>query len=130
MLSFVRQIAVAAYPHLRGLACMVPSGSFLKTLNGQPRGDNEYLAIASNYEPIDTKLPSFFKDIVTDEIFGKKPNDSMVRIDSVCGTDAAGEFAVVADQFLLDETKGVEHSGYFATQEVADKLVSWLKAGL
>ena len=130
VLSFVRQVAVAAYPHLRGLACMVPSGKFLKTLNGQPRGDNEYLAIASNYEPSDTKLTSFFRDIVTDRIFSEKPNDSMVRIDSVCGTGNAGEFATVTDQLLLGETKGVEHSGYFGSQEVADKLVAWLTAGL
>jgi hypothetical protein len=130
VLSFVRQIAVAAYPHLRGLACMVPSGDFLKKLNGQPRGENEYLAIASDYEPNDTSLKSFFRDIVTDEIFSKKANDSMVRIDSVCGTGAPGEFATVSEQFLLDESKGVEHSGYFARKEVADKLVTWLKAGL
>ncbi len=130
VLSFVRQVAVAAYPHLRGLACMVPGGKFLTTLNGQPRGDNEYLAIASDYEPNDTKLKSFFRDIVTDEIFGKKPNDSMVRIDSVVGTGADGEFGTVTEQFLLDETKGVEHSGYFAKKEVADKLVTWLQAGL
>ncbi len=36
----------------------------------------------------------------------------------------------MTDQLLLGETKGVEHSGYFANQEVADKLVSWLTAGL
>ena len=51
VLAFVRQIAVAAYPELRGLAAMVPSGDFLKDLNARPRGQNEYLAIASNYEP-------------------------------------------------------------------------------
>jgi hypothetical protein len=130
VLSFVRQVAVAAYPRLRGLACMVPGGKFVTTLNGQPRGDNQYLAIASNYEPTDGKLASFFRNVVTDEIFSEKPNDSMVRIDSVCGTGASGEFAVVDNQFLLDESKGVEHSGYFARQEVADKLVSWLKEGL
>jgi len=130
VLSFVRQIAVAAYPHLRGLACMVPGGKFLTTLNGQPRGENEYLAIASDYEPTDTQLKSFFRDIVTDQIFGKKPNDSMVRIDSVVGTGADGEFGTVTEQFLLDETKGVEHSGYFARKEVADKLVTWFQAGL
>ena len=95
VLSFVRQIAVAAYPHLRGLSCMVPGGQFLKKLNGQPRGDNEYLAIASDYEPTDSHVASFFRDMVTDGLFSEKPNDSMVRIDSVVGTGADGEFAKV-----------------------------------
>jgi hypothetical protein len=130
VLSFVRQIAVAAYPHLRGLSCMVPGGQFLKKLNGQPRGDNEYLAIASDYEPTDSHVASFFRDLVTDGLFSEKPNDSMVRIDSVVGTGADGEFAKVTDQFLLGETKGVQHSGYFANKDVADKLVSWLQEGL
>ena len=130
VLSFVRQIAVAAYPHLRGLSCMVPGGQFLKKLNGQPRGDNEYLAIASDYEPTDSHVASFFRDMVTDGLFSEKPNDSMVRIDSVVGTGADGEFAKVTDQFLLGETKGVQHSGYFANKDVADKLVSWLQEGL
>ena len=73
VLSFVRQIAVAAYPHLRGLSCMVPGGQFLKKLNGQPRGDNEYLAIASDYEPTDSHVASFFRDMVTDGLFSEKP---------------------------------------------------------
>jgi len=130
VLSFVRQIAVAAYPHIRGLACMVPSGGFLKKLNAQPRGANEYLAIASNYQPTDTRLRSFFENFVKDEIFSEKPNDSMVRIDSVCGTTNPGEFAEVKDQLLLDASMGVEHAYYFGTRKVADRLVEWLGAGL
>ena len=130
VLAFVRQIAVAAYPELRGLAAMVPSGDFLKDLNARPRGQNEYLAIASNYEPTDRQLKAYFRDVVTDRLFGGGPNDSMVRIDSVCGSTEKGAFATVDEQLLLDETKGVEHAGYFGTPEVSDRLISWLEAGL
>ena len=70
VLSFVRQVAVAAYPELRGLACMVPTSDFLKELNARPRGENEYLAIASNYEPTDHQLKSYFRDVVKDRLFG------------------------------------------------------------
>ena len=79
--------------------------------------------------PTRTSPPSS-ATLVTDGLFSEKPNDSMVRIDSVVGTGADGEFAKVTDQFLLGETKGVQHSGYFANKDVADKLVSWLQEGL
>ena len=130
ILSFVRQVAVAAYPKLRGLACMVPSGDFLKKFNARPRGQNQYLAIASNYEPLDHKLASYFRDVVTDGIFSQKPNDSMVRTDSVVGNTDQGAFAPVTDQLLLDASKGIEHARYFGNTAVADRLVEWLGAGL
>ena len=130
VLAFVRQIAVAAYPQLRGLAAMVPTGNFLKDLNARPRGQNEYLAIASNYEPADHQLKAYFRDTVTDRLFGGSPNDSMVRIDSVCGSSEKGAFATVKEQLLLDDTRGVEHARYFGHPEVADRLVDWLGAGL
>ena len=130
VLAFVRQIAVAAYPELRGLAAMVPTGDFLKGLNARPRGQNEYLAIASNYEPTDHHLKSYFRDVVTDQLFSGGPNDSMVRIDSVCGNDTAGAFATVDEQLLLDETRGIEHAHYFGVPDVSDRLITWLGAGL
>jgi hypothetical protein len=130
VLSFVRQIAVAAFPKLRGLACMVPGSEFLTTLNAKKRGTNEYLVIASNYEPTDHQLRSYFRNVVTDGLFGEKPNDCMVRVDSVCGSDDAGAFAPVTDQLLLDDRQGIEHARYFGNQAVADRLVEWLGAGL
>ncbi len=130
VLSFVRQVAVAAYPELRGLACMVPTSDFLKELNARPRGENEYLAIASNYEPTDHQLKSYFRDVVKDRLFGGGPNDSMVRIDSVCGNTEEGAFATVEEQLLLDETKGIEHARYFGNPDVSDRLIAWLGAGL
>jgi hypothetical protein len=130
VLSFVRQVAVAAYPHLSGLACMVPKGDFLKELNARPRGQNEYLAVASNYEPIDQRLQSYFKDFVRDQLFSMEPNDSMVPVDSVRGTSNAGEFAEVAEQLVLDESMGVDHTDYFGASTVAERLTEWLGAGL
>jgi hypothetical protein len=109
---------------------MVPSGDFLKKFNARPRGKNEYLAIASNYEPLDHKLASYFRDAVTDGIFSQKPNDSMVRIDSVVGNTDKGAFGPVTDQLLLDASKGIEHARYFGNPTVADRLVEWLGAGL
>lgn len=130
VLAFVRQIVVNAYPKLRGLACMVPGGPFLADLNSRPRGRNQYLVVASDYSPLDGQLTSYFRDFVRDQLFSQKPNDSMVPIDSVCGTTTPGEFAEVAEKCLLADSMGVEHSRYFGTPKVADKLVEWLGAGL
>ena len=85
---------------------MVPTGDFLKELNGRPRGQNEYLAIASNYEPTDRQLKSYFRDVVTDQLFDGGPNDSMVRIDSVCGSSDKGAFATVDEQLAARRDEG------------------------
>jgi len=125
VLAFVRQIAVSGYEELRGLSAMVPTGKFLRDFNARPRGSNEYLAIASNFEPTDPALKAYFRDYVTDQIMGS-PNDGMVRIDSVVGSDIPGQFATVEDQFVLGEEDGIEHARYFGNPRVAAKLVEWL----
>ena len=132
VLSFVRQIALAAYPELRGLSAMVPGGQFLSAFNGEARGTTEYLAIGSNYEPTDRRLKSWANDVVKDLIFEGHPNDAMVRMDSICGSTVAGEFlrTDLAEVIEVEETAGVEHSGYFANDKVGDGLVAWLQAGL
>jgi pimeloyl-ACP methyl ester carboxylesterase len=125
VLAFVRQIAVSGYEELRGLSAMVPTGKFLRDFNARARGSNEYLAIASNFEPGDKELKAYFRDFVTDQVLGS-PNDGMVRIDSVVGTAAAGQFATVTDQLVLGEGDGIEHAQYFGNARVAAKLVEWL----
>lgn len=125
VLAFVRQIAVSGYEELRGLSAMVPTGKFLRDFNARPRGSNEYLAIASNFEPTDPALKAYFRDYVTDQIMGS-PNDGMVRIDSVVGSDIPGQFATVKDQFVLGEEDGIEHARYFGNPRVAARLVEWL----
>jgi hypothetical protein len=128
ILSFVRQIAVAAYPQLRGLACMVPGGPFLAELNARPRDLRASLAVGSNFEPVDGRLRSWLSDGV-DALFGRLPNDTMVPIDSVVGTDG-GPFGRFHDAVVLDEHQGVPHSGYFSHPGVRRRLVEWLADGL
>jgi hypothetical protein len=65
-----------------------------------------------------------------DGIFKQKPNDSMVRIDSVVGNAEKVAFAPVTDQLLLDASRGIEHARYFGNANVTDRLVEWLGAGL
>jgi pimeloyl-ACP methyl ester carboxylesterase len=130
VLSFVRQIAVAAYPEIRGLSAMVPGGDYLKNFNGRPRGTCEYLAIGSNYEPTDTKLKSYFNDVIKDAIFGKHENDAMVRQDSICGSDVPGEFRTVTNTLWLPASQGIEHSYYFGHPDVAAKLVEFFRPGI
>ena len=130
VLSFAQDIAEAGYPELAGLHAMVPGGPFLKQLNSRKPRMSKYYAIASNYEPIDGQLKSFMNDSIKDLIFGQKDNDAMVRVDSVCGTDADGEFSKVVDVEVLDARQGVEHSRYFGNAQVVDRVVSWLAAGL
>lgn len=130
VLSFVRQIAVAGYTQIPGLYAMVPGGPFLKQLGGWPRGETQYLAIASNYEPQDRQLGSYFNDYVKDLIFEGKENDAMVRVDSVVGTTVAGEWGETADKLVRPGAAGIEHAFYFGDNDVADELVTWLRAGL
>jgi pimeloyl-ACP methyl ester carboxylesterase len=130
VLAFVRQIAVAAYPRIRGLSCMVPSGKFLSDFNGRPLGKAAYLAIASNYEPADKRLKSYFNDVLKDLAFTGKDNDAMVRVDSVVGTKTKGEFQEVQHSVVLPARKGIEHSYYFGEADVADELVKFFQAGL
>jgi pimeloyl-ACP methyl ester carboxylesterase len=125
VLAFVRQIAISGYEELRGLSAMVPTGQFLRAFNVRPRGQNEYLAIASSFEPGDQALKAYFRDYVTDQIMGS-PNDGMVRIDSVVGADVPGQFSTVNDQLVLDDAQGIEHAQYFGNPRVAAKLVEWL----
>ena len=92
ILSFVKDIAEAAYPSLAGLECMVPYGWFLTKFNARGPRLSEYLAIASNYEPTDGRVRSYVTDAVRDLIFDRHDNDAMVRIDSVIGSTEPGGF--------------------------------------
>ena len=130
VLSFVRQIAVAAYPQLRGLAVHGPVRDVPD--DAQRPAARRRTSTSRSRRTTSRPTASSSRSSGTssrDEIFGEKPNDSMVRIDSVVGSTESGEFGTVDEQLLLDETKGVEHSGYFGTPEVADRLVTWLDAG-
>ena len=130
VLSFAQDIAEAGYPQLPGLHAMVPGGPFLKGLNARRPRMSEYLAIASNYEPVEGGVKAFLNDSLKDLLFDRKDNDAMVRVDSVCGTDGDDEFRKVADVELIDATKGIEHSRYFGEPQVVNRVVSWLEAGL
>src|SRR5262249_27069194 len=89
---------------------------------------DSYLAIGSNYEPVDGRLRSWLTDTV-DMLFDRQPNDTMVRIDSVVGRDG-GPFGRFRDPLVLDEHQGVAHSGYFAKRDVRPRLVELLAGGL
>jgi pimeloyl-ACP methyl ester carboxylesterase len=130
VLSFVRQIAVAAYPRIRGLSAMVPNGPFLTDFNSRPLGKAEYLAIGSNYEPTEPRLKDYFNDYVKDVVFKGKENDAMVRVDSICGSPEAGGFQPVKQNLVLPSLRGIEHSYYFGQPDVADELVAFFQAGL
>jgi len=130
IVSIAQDIAEAGYPELRGLYAMVPDGPFLNGLNQSRPRLSRYLAIASNYEPIDGRIQSYINDTVKDLIFERNDNDCMVRVDSVCGSEGAGQFPPVEDKLLLGSKAGVEHSRYFGNPEVADRLETWLGAGL
>jgi pimeloyl-ACP methyl ester carboxylesterase len=130
VLSFAQDIAEAGYPELKGLHAMVPDGRFLKEFNkGRPR-QSKYLAIASNYEPTDDRIKSFVTDTVFDLIFERNDNDAMVRVDSICGNERKGQFPPVEEKLLLGASDGIEHSRYFGNAAVAERLETWLEAGL
>jgi hypothetical protein len=127
--ALVRSIAVRTAKKLDGLAAMTPGGPFLQKLNAERGsvGDTKYLAVVSDYEPKNPGLKAWLNDEIRDRIFDLKPNDMMVRIDSMCGDELAKPFPVVeADRVAFAKGDAIEHAIYFPAQKTSKALLDWL----
>ncbi len=130
VLALVKSIAVKTADALDGLTCMAPSGDFLKRINGEvaPAGDTTYVAIVSDYEPKNPGLKAWLNDEIRDKIFDEKPNDMMVRIDSMTGDALPTRFPIVeASRRAFAPAAGVEHADYFPQANTSEALLAWLK---
>ena len=129
VLALVKSIAVKTATRLDGLSAMAPPSQFLKDLNGQvaPADKTTYVAIVSDYEPTNPGLKAWLNDEIRDKIFDEKPNDMMVRIDSMCGDALATRFPIAkASRRAFAPAKGVEHSDYFPQPDTSKALLAWL----
>jgi hypothetical protein len=127
--ALVRSIAVRTARKLDGLASMVPDGPFLQKLNAERGsiGDTKYLAVVSDYEPKNPGLKAWLNDEIRDRIFDMKPNDMMVRIDSMCGVELPNPFPVAeVDRVAFATGDAIEHAIYFPAERTSKALLDWL----
>jgi pimeloyl-ACP methyl ester carboxylesterase len=126
VITVVKQLAVGALAGLDGLASMRPEGPFLKDwLNdgGDPGAD--YFALASNYEPTQPGLRAFARDALMDRVFGAAENDLVVPTAGVHAANGSRRFPI-AQVELFGAADGIQHSGFFASQRVSERIRAWL----
>jgi hypothetical protein len=124
IITVAKQIAVGAAKGLEGLQSMAPGGEFLAELNSGAKGNTEYFALASDYEPVDAGLAFYVRDRLFDKIFNQR-NDLIVPTEGVFAANGSGYFPV--KNFSFDSKKGVQHSGFFANGEATAQIISALK---
>jgi len=124
LVAVVKQIAVGAVGGLPGLQAMRPTGLFLQWLNAPATDRRRYFAVAGNFEPAEPGWRHHAADRLMDRIF-VEPNDLVVPTTGTFGDNGSSHFPIT-DRLVLDETHGVNHSGYFADKEVRDRLIDWL----
>lgn len=132
LITAVKVIGHGALKGLAGLACMHPTGDFLKALNhGEPTGA-EYYAIAADYEPTDSGLKALLAgtvaDAVLDRVFDDVPNDLVVPEPGVFGENGCKTFPIsnLSRMLKIPPTAGVIHTTMFSSDIVRSKLLEWL----
>ena len=125
LITLAKHLACATLVRLPGLQSMRPGGGFLADLNqGEPSGAS-YYAVASDFEPADPGLKSFFKDRLMDCVFSTG-NDMVVPTSGVFDRNGAGRFPI-EERLVLSPARGIHHSGYFADPEVQRQIAAWLE---
>lgn len=130
LLIAVKIIGHGALKALAGLRSMDPDGDFLRTLNRPGRRHDGFLAIAANYEPVDTGLKSLVgraANSVVDRVFEKEGNDLVVPERGVYDVNGCDSFPIADDRCLrLPTSAGIMHTGMFGHPEVSARLRDWL----
>jgi hypothetical protein len=106
---------------------MQPGGSFLRALNaaGAGAGTTRYFALASDYEPPSRAFREWALDHLADALFAKAGNDLVVPTEGVFSANGSPRFPI-ADRHVFADADGVAHTGYFAAEATARKLLEWL----
>jgi pimeloyl-ACP methyl ester carboxylesterase len=125
VVALVRSIAVKTAVNLAGIDAMAPHSDFLKRLNVASQCEADYRAVVSDFEPKNPGLLEWLSDEVRDEIFGHRPNDMMVTIDSMTGENGSSRFPVKEIRGFTG-SDAVEHAHYFPQKLTTDALLEWL----
>jgi hypothetical protein len=132
LITAIKVIGHGGLKGLDGLACMHPTGDFLKALNhGEPTGA-EYYAVAADYEPTDSGLKALLAgtvaDVVLDRVFEDVPNDMVVPEPGVFAENGCKTFPIsdVNRMLQIPPTAGVIHTTMFSSDLVRSKLLEWL----
>lgn len=126
VITVAKHLAVGAVNGLEGLQSMRPDGAFLANLNAGPKGETDYFALASNFEPTNHGWQVFAKDRLMDAIFEDGENDLVVPTGGVYEANNAGSFPI-ADPLVFATTDGIAHSDFFGKREAVDKILTWLQ---
>jgi hypothetical protein len=125
VITVAKQLACATLARLPGLQAMRPRGAFLSDLNQGESPEASYYAVASDFEPADPGLMSFFKDRLMDSVFSAG-NDMVVPTSGVFESNGAGRFPI-EERLVLSPSRGIHHSGYFADEAVQRQIAAWLE---
>jgi hypothetical protein len=127
IVAVAKTIAVGVAQGLDGLGAMQPGGPFLRALNaaGAGTGTTRYFALASDYEPPGRAFRDWVLDHLADALFAKAGNDLVVPTEGVYSANGSPRFPI-ADRHVFSDGDGVAHTGYFAAEPTARKLLEWL----
>ena len=143
--AFVKYlVSSAATSHeVPGLAAMMPSSPFVKTINtfqpGQPAPGTHWFVVSSNFHVTlfddSHRPPEFPRELAVklaegfvDQLF-KGDNDLVVDHASMSAIGLPGDH-YVADTLDFGTNDEVYHGNYFAQQRFVDALSRWLGQGL
>lgn len=127
VIGVVKQLAVGTLTGLNGLTAMQPNGEFLQWLNQPSQGNAAYFAIASDYyPPPDTRLGRLARTHLINIAFAGAANDLMVPTEGVYASNGATLFPIT-ELLILNGAKSVDHSSYWASQDVVSQLITWLQ---
>ena len=129
VLTAVKVLGRAALKGLPGLSSMDPAGEYLTKLNAGTAADTVYYAVGSDYDPVSglRTLAKTARNLVMDRVFADSANDLVVPTAGVYEGSADPAFPIPEDRRLVfAKGDGIDHGGYFARPEFAERLSEWL----
>lgn len=126
VLEVVKQVAVGAFGGLEGIMAMDPGGEDLADFNRSPGTRTAYRVVAAEFEPPSgSSLGRIARDAGTDLVFGRLANDLVVPTQGAWDLPGTTGFPVT-ERLVLDASLGVDHSTFFAREDVGEALLRWL----
>jgi hypothetical protein len=127
IVTVVKHAAIGAVAGLAGLQAMRPGGEFLRWLNTAAADSSRYFAIAGDYEPVVAGWRTFAVNRLADQVF-REPNDLVVPTEGTYGANGSSHFPI-PDRLEFRGDDGVDHTTYFASKQVGEQILEWLRTG-
>jgi hypothetical protein len=130
VLTVATSLAAKAAGSLVGLGVMAPGNAYLERLNARrPPANVTYRAIVSNFEPNpdDDPLARKLRNLATDRVFDRTPNDLIVPTASSYAVGDAADLVPAADRYEFTPSQAVDHNSFWNREELDDQLVQWLQ---